>query len=140
MAGRALAFAHYSQEGTTTLWNGCCRGAIDAATSRSIFRSHRRCAAGSRPGTGKPGSQISTIEKLEREFGVAQVTVRQAVDLLHDEGLVRRQQGRGTFVSRTMNDTRWLRFELNLSSLLETIEDNVPKFLEVGSRNATAFA
>ena len=30
-----------------------------------------------------------------------------------------------------MNDTRWLRFELNLSSLLETIEDNVPKFLEV---------
>ena len=74
---------------------------------RLLQRSHRRgnvplylqvaSALRRRIETGhwKPGSQISTIEKLEREFGVAQVTVRQAVDLLHDEGLVRRQQGAG---------------------------------------------
>ena len=82
-------------------------------------------------GHWKPGDKISTIEELEHEFGVARVTVRQAVDLLHDEGLVRRQQGRGTFVSKQLKDTRWLRLELNLSSWLETIKDNVPKFLEV---------
>ena len=110
---------------------------------RLVQRSHRRgnvplylqvaSALRRRIETGhwKPGDKISTIEKLEREFGVARVTVRQAIDLLHDEGLVRRQQGRGTFVSRSLKDTRWLKFELNLSSLLETIEDNVPKFLEV---------
>lgn len=79
----------------------------------------------------KPGDKISTIEELQREFGVARVTIRLAIDILHEEGLVRRQQGRGTFVTKRMTDTRWLKVELNLSSLLETIKDNVPKFLEV---------
>ena len=46
-------------------------------------------------GHWKNGSQISTIEALEREFEVARVTVRQAIDVLQTEGLVRRQQGKG---------------------------------------------
>ncbi len=84
-------------------------------------------------GHWKPGDKISTIEELEREFGVARVTVRQAIDMLHGEGLVRRQQGKGTFVSKKIKEKRWLRFELNLSPLLETIKDNVPKFLNADS-------
>ena len=82
-------------------------------------------------GHWNPGSQISTIEELEREFEVARVTVRQAIDMLQTEGLVRRQQGKGTFVTKQIKEKRWLRLEVGLSSLLETIVDNVPKFIDV---------
>ena len=81
----------------------------------------------------KSGCQISTIEELEREFEVARVTVRQALDMLQTEGLVRRQQGKGTFVTKHLKEKRWLRLEIGLSSLLETIVDNVPKFINVAN-------
>ena len=84
-------------------------------------------------GHWKPGCQISTIEELEREFEVARVTVRQALDMLQTEGLVRRQQGNGTFVTKQIKDKRWLRLEIVLSSLLETIVDNVPNFIDVAN-------
>ena len=84
-------------------------------------------------GHWKPGSQISTIKELEREFEVARVTVRQAIDMLQTEGLVRRQQGKGTFVTKHLKEKRWLRLEIGLSSLLETIVDNVPKFINVAN-------
>ena len=40
-----------------------------------------------------PGQKISTLEELEREFEVARVTVRQAIELLAEEGLLYCQQG-----------------------------------------------
>ena len=36
-------------------------------------------------GQWKPGQKISTLEELEREFEVARVTVRQAVEILRGE-------------------------------------------------------
>jgi GntR family transcriptional regulator len=39
------------------------------------------------------GQKISTIEDLQKEFGVARVTVRQAVELLEKDGLVRSKDG-----------------------------------------------
>ncbi len=48
------------------------------------------------------GQKISTLEELESEFQVARVTVRHAIDLLQKEGLVQRQQGKGTFVTRAL--------------------------------------
>src|SRR5262249_36599244 len=47
----------------------------------------------------QPGQKISTLVELEREFEVARVTVRQAVDILRQEGLLHCYQGRGTFVA-----------------------------------------
>ena len=84
-------------------------------------------------GYWKFGEKISTIEELEREFQVARVTIRQAFDQLQKEGLVSSQQGRGTFVVKQREDKRWLRLEISLASFLETIVDNIPKFLEVKS-------
>ena len=78
-----------------------------------------------------PGAQISTLEELEAEFQVARVTVRQAVEVLQNEGLVQRRQGKGTFVSKTIKDRRWLRLETEWSELISTIEDNVPTFMPV---------
>lgn len=82
-------------------------------------------------GHWRPGQKISTLEGLEREFEVARVTVRQAVELLQNEGLVHRQQGRGTFVADKLQDKHWLRLETTWDALLASIKDNVPKFIKV---------
>ena len=68
-------------------------------------------------GQWQVGQQISTLEELEREFEVARVTVRQAVELLQNEGLVHRHQGRGTFVADKLQDKHWLRLETTWESL-----------------------
>ncbi|MFQ5775584.1 MAG: GntR family transcriptional regulator [Kiloniellaceae bacterium] len=82
-------------------------------------------------GYWRPGDKISTLEELESEFQVARVTVRQAIDVLQQEGLVQRQQGKGTFVAQTIRNKRWLRLETDWDSLIATIRDNVPRILPV---------
>lgn len=82
-------------------------------------------------GQWRPGQRISTLEELELEFEVARVTVRQAVELLQDEGLVLRQQGRGTFVADKLQDKHWLRLETTWQSLITPIKDNVLSVIKV---------
>lgn len=50
-------------------------------------------------GTLSPGQTLSPEPELARQYGVTRVTLRKAVDLLVAGGLVKRQQGRGTFVA-----------------------------------------
>jgi GntR family transcriptional regulator len=49
-------------------------------------------------GMYSPGATIPTEPQLCEEFGMSRITVRQAVSILENEGMVQRQQGRGTFV------------------------------------------
>jgi GntR family transcriptional regulator len=84
-------------------------------------------------GQWQPGQQISTLEELEREYQVARVTVRQAVALLQKEGLLHRQQGRGTFVADKVSNKRWLRLDTTWESLIESIKDNIPKPIPVAA-------
>lgn len=83
-------------------------------------------------GYWQPGQKISTLEELEREFEVARVTVRQAIELLREEELLRCHQGRGTFVADAPPNKRWLKLATDWASLLEPIKDNVPKPIHVG--------
>jgi len=56
--------------------------------------------------SGEVGSEnFFTEQQLCNEFGVSRITVRQALDILEGENLVKRQQGRGTFavMKRTTN-------------------------------------
>jgi GntR family transcriptional regulator len=46
----------------------------------------------------EPGEAIATEAALEERFGVSRITIRKALDDLAAEGLLLRQQGRGTFV------------------------------------------
>lgn len=72
------------------------------------------------------GGRIATLEELEEEFGVARVTVRQAIDLLASEGLVKSHQGRGTFVTKAPDTDRWLQLATDWQSLVAPIRDNIP--------------
>ena len=82
------------------------------------------------------GERIATLEELEREFGVARVTVRQAIDLLQGEGIVKSFQGRGTFVTKVMENDRWLQLATDWESLIAPIRDNVPHLLPSGEQPA----
>ncbi|GAB4065958.1 GntR family transcriptional regulator [Ancylobacter sonchi] len=80
-------------------------------------------------GVWGPNEKISTLQELEAEFQVARVTVRQAVEVLQGEGLVRRIQGKGTFVSGAVEEKRWLKLDLKWHSIAGIIGANVPRFV-----------
>jgi GntR family transcriptional regulator len=57
-----------------------------------------------------PGQLIPTEAELAASHGIAVGTVRKAIDALVADGLVERQQGRGTFVRRPRFDASLFRF------------------------------
>jgi GntR family transcriptional regulator len=52
-------------------------------------------------GEFQPGDQFPTEEDLCQEYGLSRGTVRRAINILADEGRLRREQGRGTFVTQS---------------------------------------
>jgi GntR family transcriptional regulator len=60
----------------------------------------------------RPGEKISTLVELEREFEVARVTIRQAIDILREEGLLHSLA------------TSW-------DVLVDTIKENIVKRIKV---------
>ena len=52
-----------------------------------------------RGGALRRGARLANQRMLAREFGVALMTLRQALDLLEKDGLIRRHHGLGTFVA-----------------------------------------
>ncbi|SED75538.1 GntR family transcriptional regulator [Rhizobiales bacterium GAS191] len=71
------------------------------------------------------GDKIATLKQLEDEFDVARVTVRQSIELLQSEGLLKSHQGRGTFVTGTLKNERWLQLATDWESLIAPIRENV---------------
>ncbi|MEV0967791.1 GntR family transcriptional regulator [Microtetraspora glauca] len=51
-----------------------------------------------------PGRRIPSLVELEAEFGVARDTLRKAVQVLKDEGLVETVQGMGIYVVKPDED------------------------------------
>lgn len=50
-------------------------------------------------GTFPVGSRLPSEPKLAQSLGVSRMTLRQALGLLHDDGLIKKIQGSGTFVT-----------------------------------------
>lgn len=51
-------------------------------------------------GEFNPGDKIETEEELSERFQVSRITVRNAISILVEDGLLIKQQGKGTFVSK----------------------------------------
>lgn len=88
-------------------------------------------------GVWTQGQKLPSLEALVREFGVARVTVRQAVDLLARERLLSPQRGRGTFVTGNPAQDRWLRLETSLHDLADVYRDDKPKLTLIDEAAAT---
>lgn len=87
-------------------------------------------------GVWPPGSQLPTLEHLTSEFGVARVTVRQAVQRLVQEGLVSAQRGRGTFVTAHPGRGSGLKLATSLASLADMYRDDEPKLTLIEETHA----
>lgn len=77
-----------------------------------------------------PGSPAPSERDLVQHFGVARMTVRQALDALVAEGLLERVPGRGTFVARARSGA-----PVRLSSFTE---DMARRGMTAGSRTLLA--
>lgn len=78
-------------------------------------------------------TQLPTIDDLSEQYGVAKVTVREAVARLADEGLVRRVQGKGTFVAPVIRKPRTIELRSNWDDLLQMLDGNTADLLDVTS-------
>jgi GntR family transcriptional regulator len=77
------------------------------------------------------GHRLPSLEALMEEFGVARVTVRQAIDLLAREGLLSPQRGRGTFVTGEPEKTRIINVVTTLDELSRVYEDTQPRIVNI---------
>jgi GntR family transcriptional regulator len=88
-------------------------------------------------GVWAQGTKLPSLEELVREFDVARVTVRQAVNLLARDGLLSPQQGRGTFVTGRPAQDRWLRLETSLRDLADVYRGDKPNLTLIEESAAT---
>jgi GntR family transcriptional regulator len=77
---------------------------------------YRTLAAEIADGKYPPGSALPAQRELSQRFGVTLMTVRQAVRLLEEDGLLNSRQGAGTFVAQN-------RFSYELGPLRSLSED-----------------
>ncbi len=70
-----------------------------------------------------PGSRLPSEAALCSEFGVSRSTLREAVGTLQARGLLRREQGRGTFVQREpgLSITTLLEANLSISEMIASM-------------------
>lgn len=88
-------------------------------------------------GTWPIGLQIPTLPALAQEFDVGLITVRQAVRVLSDEGLLIPKQGRGTFVLSKPKTHPQMRVETSLPALAELYRKDPPRLIPLAEGTAT---
>lgn len=82
-------------------------------------------------GTWPREHRLPSLEMLVEEFGVARVTVRQAIDVLAREGLLSPQRGRGTFVTGAPSRERIINVVTTLAELARIYEDTQPVIVNI---------
>jgi GntR family transcriptional regulator len=88
-------------------------------------------------GQSPPGDRLPTEAELSDEYGVSRITVRQALSALEEEGLIRREAGRGTFVKELPKFTGDLKVEGSLDDLIFMGQATSIQLLELRTVEAT---
>ncbi|MEM7049236.1 MAG: GntR family transcriptional regulator [Acidobacteriota bacterium] len=65
-----------------------------------------------------PGEKLPTEADLVNGYGVSRITVRQALKSLEEEGMIRREAGRGTFVNADVAPPEMLQMDGSLDDLI----------------------
>ena len=79
--------------------SGVLTQAVDPASDRAVYRQiadQLRAAIGR--GSLREGEQLPSEAQLMEHYGVARMTVRDALRVLQDEGLTTAEHGRGVYV------------------------------------------
>jgi GntR family transcriptional regulator len=87
-------------------------------------------------GQWRAGDRLPSLDDLGRQFDLARVTVRQAVDVLAREGIVSPQQGRGTFVTEHTTRKRRLHAVTTMGELADLYRDTRPQLLNLDEASA----
>ncbi len=75
-------------------------GSIDTDSfTPAYFQLARKLHGEIMSGELRPGDRVPSENELSERYGLSRMTARKAITLLTDEGLVRREKGKGTFVS-----------------------------------------
>ena len=69
-----------------------------------------------------PGSRIPTIEELHEQHEVSHGTVRKAMELLENEGLISRKAGLGTFVREDVDLPLWI-YEKSIEQIYSVLRN-----------------
>jgi GntR family transcriptional regulator len=77
-----------------------------------------------------PGQQLPSEAELTKRFGVSRVVVRQALQILDDQGLILRAKGRGTFVSEQIAQDATPRISGSLEDLIQIGPDTSIRVVE----------
>jgi GntR family transcriptional regulator len=75
----------------------------------------------------KPGDMIPPESEMVEQYQVSSITIRQALEMLEQEGLIYRQRGRGTFIAHPT-------LEQNLTRIISFTEDMVRRGSVPGTR------
>lgn len=78
-------------------------------------------------GEWRQGEILPSLEALVEELGVARVTVREAIKLLRNDGLLMPERGRGTIVTASEEIRKPLRVETAFAELLNLYKDDKPE-------------
>ncbi len=78
-------------------------------------------------GEWKPGDMVPSERELSEQYHISRMTARQALNELAAEGLLRREQGKGTFVAEP-------RIEYGLTRLTGFTEDMETRGLQPGAK------
>ncbi len=87
-------------------------------------------------GVWKPGDHLPRLEDLMQEFDVARVTVRQAVGLLAQDGLVSVGRGRGTIVQPRPAQDKTLVLETSLADMADAYRTDKPSLTLIDEKIA----
>lgn len=80
-------------------------------------------------GVWRPGAQLPVIEELQTEFDLSRATIREALEMLEQEGLIERFRGRGTFVRAALPVRQSHNLPTSWDGLIASLRNITPKMM-----------